>query len=762
MRRNSVSMMAGLIALSLGLLPEALGSGVTVTTITLDQKIPAPRWMFDPKAMPKATGLTAVMIDAKKAQMEKERGKCISALAKAYPLGKSLGPWIALNHLQCAQLRDKAGKLNLPAVKEAIAKVDAQPRWLLNGSAASGLRSAYTSALLGMAEQQVKSDRAGAWKSIDKLQQVRPWLSTEERANVYRWAGELAFIEQNLGAAQDFFLRSLNEKESADLRAKVDSIRSTLLGKKKGPPPPQPVAKTDDVGMTEEERDLTTRMQRALAAQEYVPAVEDGIKLLQKFPGSKRTTEAAEKILDIYLSLATRSEEKFRNVRESIVKEMLKADAGRLNRWAANAYARGNYIDALNLAERAYEKYGGQVEGTKILLLAGKAAVSAGEYGEATESFERLIRYHGGTVEAAEATFRLGLLEFRRKRYGEASANFERVGALASGSDFEYRSLYWQWRAQQKIDAKQALPLGQALVSRYPYSYYGLRALAELNNNEIKLADGGETPIKIEWRLLESERLTWERLLMLLRAGWFKEAEKELDALPEPSSAEELVVRARLWALAMRYDLAIQDVSKAIEQEPKLANLTVLKVVFPKEYAQWIAREAKVQSLDEDVVRSLIRQESSFRVDVRSPANAMGLMQLLPSTGAEIAKDLKLRNYEGQESLLNPEINIKLGTTYLARLLRNFNGHLPLALAAYNAGPTRLRRWMNARRDLGPSDSAPSSSPESEIWMDELPWDETSFYVKSILRNWMIYRLMDGSKLSLNEPIWMDGKAVTR
>src|SRR5262249_36049624 len=153
-----------------------------------------------------------------------------------------------------------------------------------------------------------------------------------------------------------------------------------------------------------------------------------------------------------------------------------------------------------------------------------------------------------------------------------ASTYFERVLALNSGTDFEYRSQYWQWRAQQKLEPQKAATYAQALAAKYPFSYYGLRAQAELNNGDVKLPQG-DKPIKTDMRMLEGERLAWERFLILLKAGWFKEAEKELDSLPDAQSNEERLIRAKLWALTMRYDLAIQDISKAIEEEPTLAQL---------------------------------------------------------------------------------------------------------------------------------------------------------------------------------------------
>ena len=80
-------------------------------------------------------------------------------------------------------------------------------------------------------------------------------------------------------------------------------------------------------------------------------------------------------------------------------------------------------------------------------------------------------------------------------------------------------------------------------------------------------------------------------------------------------------------------------------------------------------------------------------------------MQLLPATAQELVHDFKIKDFQVPESLYDPDLNIKLGSNYLARMIKNFGGNMPLALAAYNAGPTRLRRWLAARKDL--------TSPES-------------------------------------------------
>ncbi len=748
------------LALSMTVQP-VFAASMTVVSVSLDQVVEAPRWMFDSKAKVKGGPLILAMVEAKRAQAKQDRAGCLLQLEKATKLGKSLGPWLVLNQLQCAMIRDKAGKVATGSLAATIARLDAQPRWMLFGPSVQQLRQAYVASLLALAEAQSKSDRNAAWKTLDRLSQIKSWLTLEDRANTYRWAGELAFIEQNLGAAQDFLLRSLNEKESSELRTRVDSIRSTLLGKKAAPKAAPTIVKaSDDLGLSDQEKEIYARMIRSYESQDYVSTIEDGVELIQKFPGSKRSAEASDRILEIYLSLSARSDEKFRHVRETIVKEMVKADGTRIYRWANNAYVRGNYADALNLAEKGYEKLIGQAESTKVLLLAGEAAVASGEYNDAQEHFEKLLKQHAGTNEAAEATFRLGLLDYRRKKYPQAAAYFERLLALSAGRDFEYRALYWQWRAQQKIDPAKAAVHAEPLIAKYPLSYYGLRAKGELNGGVIELGKK-VVAVKADLRLLESERLAWERLGILLKAGWFKEGEKELDSLPEPQSNEEKLVRAKYWAATLRYDLAMQLMNSVFEDDPSLLQTPLLKIIFPDEYLPWISREARSTGVGSEWILSLIRQESSFRPDVKSPSNALGLMQLMPATALELAREFKIKDY-GTESLLNPDINIKLGAVYLSRLIKSFGGNVPLALASYNTGPGRIKKWLAARKDLSPLETLKTSAPEVELWIDELPWDETSFYVKAILRNWLIYKLLEGSKVSLSEPMWVDAKATAR
>jgi soluble lytic murein transglycosylase len=729
---------------------------ISTLSISSDQKFSAPRWMFDNKAKIKSSKLIALMVQARKAELDKNPVACVNALNQAQGLQKSLAQWFDLASLRCALIPDKKGAYSQSALLKSIAKLENHLRWLVKSTAAGLLRTNYSKALLILAEDQLKTNRHGAWSTIDKLEQFKESLTAEDRANMYRIAGELAFVEQNLLATQDFLSRSLMEKDSPELRARLESVRTTLQGKRDDkavvdqlPPPTSPA----DLGVSAQEQNLFDRMKVGIRAQDYIPAVEDAMGLITKFPGGVRAAEATDKVLEIYLSIAANGDEKYRHLLQRVVHLMNAADSGRLLRWAQAAYNRSYYQNALEFSENAFEKLGGHPDSTKALLLAGKSALASGEYTTAEDDLEKLTTRAAGSKEASEALFRIGLLKYRRAKYSEAVAFFERVLALNPNGDYEYRSLYWEWRSLQKLNNDRAKEYVQRLLDRYPVTYYGLRAQSEGRggNIEFPLIKG---PIKIELRLLESERLHWERFLVLLEAGWFEEAQAELQNLPEPQSMQERILRARLWALAFRYDRAISLANRAWEKAPDLVLNETLTWVYPLEFSNLVTASSEKQKLHPFWIYSVMRQESSFQTDAKSTSNALGLMQLLPATAQQLADELKIPKFKSPESLLLPDINIRLGSTYLARMISTFKGNVPLALAAYNAGPARLKRWLSARKDLDGLETKQTSNPDVEIWMDELPWDETSFYVKAILRNFMIYRYLDQGPLKVQDPVW--------
>jgi soluble lytic murein transglycosylase len=156
------------------------------------------------------------------------------------------------------------------------------------------------------------------------------------------------------------------------------------------------------------------------------------------------------------------------------------------------------------------------------------------------------------------------------------------------------------------------------------------------------------------------------------------------------------------------------------------------KILFPQQYWSSIEQEAAKNGLDPYMVASLIRQESEFNPGAISPANAFGLMQLLPSVGRSMAKEEGIHHFNEVE-LLNPETNIRLGTRYLKQTLDKFDGQAPYAFAAYNAGDSRVTDWQSIGKYHG-----------MDEFVESIPFTETREYVQAILRNESIYRELNG------------------
>jgi soluble lytic murein transglycosylase len=158
----------------------------------------------------------------------------------------------------------------------------------------------------------------------------------------------------------------------------------------------------------------------------------------------------------------------------------------------------------------------------------------------------------------------------------------------------------------------------------------------------------------------------------------------------------------------------------------------LLRLVFPFPYREMIVREAAEWGLDPLLVASLIRQESAFKRDIRSSAGAVGLMQVMPGTGAELARRLGPARFR-EDHLEVPEVNLHLGAAFYRDMSRRYDGELTLVLSAYNAGPARANRWRRYP-EVG----------DPPRFTERIPIEETRGYVKNVRRNLAIYRILYG------------------
>jgi soluble lytic murein transglycosylase len=166
----------------------------------------------------------------------------------------------------------------------------------------------------------------------------------------------------------------------------------------------------------------------------------------------------------------------------------------------------------------------------------------------------------------------------------------------------------------------------------------------------------------------------------------------------------------------------------------------VLRIIFPLDYWPLITKYSTMHGLDPYLVAALMAQESTFTAEIRSHANAYGLMQIMPPTGRQYAKKLGIKPFS-TAMLRQPEVNVQIGTQYFRDLIDKYGG-AHFALASYNAGESRVNRWSNERPGL----------PQDEF-IDDIPFPETQNYVKRILGTAEDYRyLYGGGLLDPNQP----------
>ena len=227
------------------------------------------------------------------------------------------------------------------------------------------------------------------------------------------------------------------------------------------------------------------------------------------------------------------------------------------------------------------------------------------------------------------------------------------------------------------------------------------------------------------------------RIRQLITAGLYAPAIAEVDCARRQSGTSPVLEATLAWLYKAQGDLrrGINAMKRAYPQyltaDGHRLPRDVQKVIFPLEYWTVIKRHAVARGLDPYLIAALVAQESTFTADVRSSANAYGLMQVLPSNGRQLSRTLGIRRFTVAK-LTDPEINVRMGTLIFSRLVKQFGG-THYALASYNAGENKVGRWIHERPPL----------PQDEF-IDDIPYPETQNYVKRILGTAEDYRRLYG------------------
>jgi soluble lytic murein transglycosylase len=373
---------------------------------------------------------------------------------------------------------------------------------------------------------------------------------------------------------------------------------------------------------------------------------------------------------------------------------------------------------------------------------------------DADRVFRQMLKSFPRGQYGDRAAWRVGWRAYRQRDFREAAETFERAAAAFPRADYRPSWLYWSGKARDRLNESAVAVERYAItIADYGSSYYGRLAEKALSGRRtpaygILTVSTGGSPAAESRR---PQTIATDRLVRdLVALGLYDDALREVQYAqrvwgdsPQLQATtayirhhQGLTLKAEERFGAVRG--AINTMRRAYPHFMTAAGdqlpPEVLRIIFPIDYWPLITKYSKQNGLDPYLVAALMAQESTFTAEIRSSANAYGLMQIIPATGSRYARKVGIRNFSTR-MLTNPETNIRLGTEYFKDLMARF-GAAHYALAGYNAGEGRVQQWLNERGEL-PADE----------FTDDIPFNETQLYVKRILGTADDYRRLYGGGL---------------
>ncbi|MFK7894817.1 MAG: transglycosylase SLT domain-containing protein [Myxococcota bacterium] len=404
--------------------------------------------------------------------------------------------------------------------------------------------------------------------------------------------------------------------------------------------------------------------------------------------------------------------------------------------WHARSLAR---VDRIADSMKAFEALGASTKkadakwASWALYLVGTLYEGRDDLPRAIAAYKKAATFKQFSDRARSALWRQGWAEFRSEEYAEARKT---LGKYAKGTEdpvSQLRPRYWGARAAMKSGDRKSGEATLAAIARdYPLTYYGWRAQERLSPGKTRIV--GE-PRKLAVGTRRVDEKATRRAALLIEAGLDDLARDELRHAA--TTARGLSDRVRVGALMTEVGdyhranaLVLDGYSDSLSRGLQEGQEALWWLSWPPAYREVIeANFPKNAKIDPELVWAIMREESHYQVEARSSVGALGLLQLMPETAAQLAKERGMRNFK-EEQLFDPELNITLGAAYLAQLGARFPGRPSAAIGSYNAGPHKVATWLRGE----------DAKLEDDVWVESIPYDQTRAYVKRVLRSLHAYK----------------------
>ena len=393
---------------------------------------------------------------------------------------------------------------------------------------------------------------------------------------------------------------------------------------------------------------------------------------------------------------------------------------------------------ALTTLDRLVREHPKSSEASDGLLLRAQLLESLNQGVEAEGTYNRLAVEYADDDDAGRAIWRLGWLAWFRRDFGGAATRWARLNNLPGGQAYRENATYWIGRAhEERGELELATRQWAESVGHQPRGYFGILATMRLTRRGLPVpaARDARAPLALPEDatvLLRAEpRYAKAETLRALGLGAWADAELDEMARRSVGEAPRLYAVSAAFSQDARHHLSLRILRRDFLPMARAGYAWLPRafweMFYPLGWRVEVAGAAQRAGIDPLLVSAVVREESSYNPLARSRVGARGLMQLMPDTARPMARVRGMAFQEG-ELLDDPAANIELGSAYLGGLVRDF-GDARLAVAAYNAGPTRVREWWGARK-----------SDDMEVWVEQIPFNETRNFVRRVMVGWEEYR----------------------
>lgn len=442
---------------------------------------------------------------------------------------------------------------------------------------------------------------------------------------------------------------------------------------------------------------------------------------------------------------------------EELLKEYLRAkdpekEADALAALALIALRGGNEKLLINTEKRLSSKHPDSTQRAQVDIYLGRYFEQR-DAARALDYYRKVLVRFKGTPFADDGLWSSGWREYRAGRFDDADHTFSSYLSTRPNGAHAPRFLYWSARSAEQAGRTEAARAGyEKLVNGFRRTYYGYLAGERLGRmdkgrvQEPRVPEAGrdfaaiaavagpsaddESLITLEEHYIEA--------MELLALGLNSRAASELEILARRYSDDEDAIFeiADLYRRAGDYYRALRVYGgrlAAFHRTSKGAARDYTAIAFPHGIVELARKKAPGPSSDPYMIAAVMREESAFNPEVVSIAGAIGLMQVMPSTGRLVARELGKGPLDPSD-LFDPDLNIELGAWYLGHLSGRFNNDLILTIAGYNAGPNAALRW------------AGTLPPETDEFVESIPYPETRRYVKKVLGSYVEFKRLYGKE----------------